>query len=336
MFLLLVSHDIGLANGKCNCSACVPIRLWHSHSAEYDASASYSASCYEPVEHIRILTIIMAESELCQIQRQILLRYLMIITHDAALEQTPETLKIVCMNYPSDVLAGLVINLFVLESSPREILIRAGFVSCNQLNFLGYYFADKLTSATGRGIVQNFADDIPLAGNRSKGWNFTNLTTAYDLLVRVAILIQTANERIVNFHDAHQLRELIIVHCGTNACAHIPNSFVTRFVVKHHALDLKCAHSLFGMQHQEGDRKPSLEWVFRVLEYRAGNQREAITLFRAFVALPMPSACQLIRFVILAARASRDTIRPAMLKQKLLAGFFSRKEGVEFAQLDHA
>jgi hypothetical protein len=53
--------------------------------AEAVSSAATSASCYERSEHVRIFAMIMAERELCEIERQILRAYLMEVSDYAAL-----------------------------------------------------------------------------------------------------------------------------------------------------------------------------------------------------------------------------------------------------------
>ena len=63
----------------------VPDNRWPQHLAEHDASASYSATCYEQVEHVGVLAVIVAESELGKIERKIFLRDVMEVSHDAAL-----------------------------------------------------------------------------------------------------------------------------------------------------------------------------------------------------------------------------------------------------------
>src|SRR3954454_20304929 len=59
---------------------------WHE-VAEYAASASYSAVCYEQVEQIGVFPVIVAEGELRQVERTIFLRDVMEVAHNAALDQ---------------------------------------------------------------------------------------------------------------------------------------------------------------------------------------------------------------------------------------------------------
>jgi hypothetical protein len=64
-------------------------------AAEYSASALYSAACYEQVEHIRVLSMIVSERKLREVQREIFLRDVVETAHNPALEQCPERFNVV-------------------------------------------------------------------------------------------------------------------------------------------------------------------------------------------------------------------------------------------------
>ena len=93
--------------------ATVPGYRWHEGFAEYGASASCSAACYEQIEHIGILPVIVPKRELRRVERKVLLRDVMEAAHDAALEQSPETFEIVGMNNTVHVLALTVTDGFM-------------------------------------------------------------------------------------------------------------------------------------------------------------------------------------------------------------------------------
>jgi hypothetical protein len=76
----------------------VPDICWPQHLAEHDASASYSAACYQKIEHIRIFPVIVAKGELGEVERQILLRHMVEASHDATFEQRPEGLNAIRMD----------------------------------------------------------------------------------------------------------------------------------------------------------------------------------------------------------------------------------------------
>ena len=76
----------------------------------------------------------------------------MVAAHYAALEQAPERFQIVGVDNAVDVLARLVIDRLMLETSAREILIGTRFIGRDQTHVLGYDLAGELTSATHRRI----------------------------------------------------------------------------------------------------------------------------------------------------------------------------------------
>ena len=59
-------------------------------AAEAAPSVATSASCYDQIEDVGILSIVKPELKLIQIQRQIGLADIVIAAHDSALEQRPE------------------------------------------------------------------------------------------------------------------------------------------------------------------------------------------------------------------------------------------------------
>jgi hypothetical protein len=66
----------------------------HRIAAEYDASLSYSASCYEPTEHVRIFTVIVTEGKLREIQRPVLGGDLVETSQNAALQEIAQNASI--------------------------------------------------------------------------------------------------------------------------------------------------------------------------------------------------------------------------------------------------
>lgn len=89
---------------------------WPEVTAEYGASALYSAACYEQIEHIGILAMIMPERELREVERQVLLRDVMEAAHDAAFEQRPEGLNTVrCARCPARIRLGRGLQIHVAD-----------------------------------------------------------------------------------------------------------------------------------------------------------------------------------------------------------------------------
>lgn len=93
-------------------------------------------------------------------------------------------------------------------------------------------------------------------------------------------------------------------------------------------VNLQCAHSLLGREHQEQYPEPSAERVLGILEYRSRDEREAIGVSAGafgIPALPLPRQGNLVDRLALVASRALHAIRPAMREQILAAGFFGRE-----------
>ena len=76
-----------------------PIALAFSlANAEAPASQVASAACYRYSKNILVLTVIVAERKLVQVQRQVLLADVMVRSHHATLQQRPEVFEILSLN----------------------------------------------------------------------------------------------------------------------------------------------------------------------------------------------------------------------------------------------
>src|SRR5436305_8524629 len=79
------------------------------------------------------------------------------------------------------------------------------------------------------------------------------------------------------------------------------------------------AHAFFRVVHQERDLEPLDERIFRVLEDRAGNNREPITVLVAALAEPMEGAGFNLPYLRIAAARAMNAIGPTTLDQERLA-----------------
>jgi hypothetical protein len=102
--------------------------------------------------------------------------------------------------------------------------------------------------------------------------------------------------------------------------------------VEDHALDLKSAHASLRVEHHESDLKPIFKGYFVFSKIVPLDDAEAI-FFGALMALPV------IGFVLervdlfVAATRTFDTIRPAMLNQKIAASIFGFEHRHQLAEV---
>ena len=254
----------------------------------------------------------------------------------AALKEAPERIDVRGMDLAAHVFPGAVRDRFMPIARFGQVAIAVGFIGCDQINLIRDHLAHESVQRSDVRGLDYFADHVALACDRGDNRSLTDSTTArIQALGDMLVLFLVTDESLINLHDSEKFLELLVVHRGADSLAHIPGGFVTGLVVEDHALDLKSAHSLLGMEHQERDGEPNPERVFRVLEYRSGDDREPIALGRALLTLPVKRAMlERVNLAVVAAWAA-DAFRPPLLGQERLAGFFGREQPFQFAHLEH-
>jgi hypothetical protein len=310
---MLISHEMATVSGHQ-----VQYVSWHTaYLAEPVASVACSASCQDCLEDIGILTVVMPKLKLCKIERQILLTNVVIAPHNTAFQQAPETLDIVRMYFATHIFALTVAYRFVRDAARLEQPIAGVFVSCYQINLVVNGFVDKAIQRRGIGILNHLADYVSLPADRTDNGCFSAHPYLVLLFVPMAVLIFSAKRGFIYLNDAHQLREILILHCGTNPSAYIPRGLVGTST--HHPVNLKGRHTLLALAHQVDNLEPRPQWIVRVLKDRLSYYREPITVFLTVTTLPVESLFQCIDFLIAATRALH-AIRPTHIAQQRFAG----------------
>jgi hypothetical protein len=94
----------------------------------------------------------------------------------------------------------------------------------------------------------------------------------------VAVPGFAADESFIDLDNAAQLFGMFDQR-NADAVAHVPGRFVR--AEAHVAHDLQRAHAFLAGEHQVDDAKPLAERLIRVLENRADDMGEAVTVRRA-------------------------------------------------------
>src|SRR4051812_19382055 len=106
-----------------------PVRWRRSQEAETVASGGASAACYRSLENFGVVSVVVAELELRNVQRQVFLADLVISADNAALHQRPEALNRLSVDSANDVLfSGMVndgVGVFLPERFVADPRIRA-------------------------------------------------------------------------------------------------------------------------------------------------------------------------------------------------------------------
>jgi hypothetical protein len=295
--------------------------VW-TRDAEASASSDASASCYCFPKDVMILAVVMAKLELGKIERQIFLADMVVGSDDSALQKRPERIDILGMNLAAHILALTMRDGF-MAITVFQHAIAWMLVGCDQINFVADCTSDERIESLHIGVLDHPADDVSLTRNSADDWNLASRASGVrpDSLAQMFILLFSADIGFVNFDDAHKLAKIWIIHRSAQAMAHIPSRAVV--AASYLALDLKCADSLFGVEHLPEHFKPSLQRIVCVLEDSSRDYRESISVALAarFVrALPFPRLSDLVDVIrFAAARASNLAVRPTALHQELPA-----------------
>src|SRR5271163_1490250 len=102
--------------------------------AEASASSDASASCYSSTENVRVLAVVMTKLEFSEVQRQILLAYVVVVADDSALQEAPEILNVVRMNLTAYIFASAVTDCLMGEAYGVQMGIAAIFVGRYKVN----------------------------------------------------------------------------------------------------------------------------------------------------------------------------------------------------------
>lgn len=254
----------------------------------------------------------------------------MIRTHNPALEQRPKAFDGVGMNS-----ADYVFALAVIDHAVWVLFVKAHvatpLVCAKQTDLL----RNGALHESGQSLSANAIDD---AGNYA---TFATHSTSNDCLTRststtgatrsagaatfvlVPVLRLTADEGFVRFDDAHQLAEILILHTGTDAMAHMPRGAVG--AEPEHAVYLQSANAFLADQHEVNDFEPLRQRFVGVLEHSADQHREAVAVGVTLFAGPViGTAWKFVRVHSAATRAANAS-RPAAGNQIVFARLIGRE-----------
>jgi hypothetical protein len=285
-----------------------------------------SASLNRRSEYIGILPVVVSELKFGDIQVQIFLANLAVSADDAALQNRPEALNRVRVNCANDMLADAVVNDAMLEAMVKPI-VSCPSIGAEKADAGGNGLSDKPFKDGAAGVLDDARNDVALTADCADYGSFAGIAPPAhaDFLVPMPVSVVSTDEGFVNLNDPAELLH-VLNESGSDLVAHEPSSLVG--TEAHIAVDLEGAHALLRNKHQMGDSEPIFQRLIGVLKDGFGQVREAITVRRAFFALPMMTGGKRIDLGIATARAN-DAFRPAARYQVLDAIVVSLKHRVE-------
>ena len=314
--------------------------------AEVAASGAYSASCYDSVKDIWILSIVESKSKLIGVQWQIFCGHFVVAPHDATSEQRPERFDALSVRATPDIFVIGVVHHFVFVAELVQRPVMARFIGRNQRYVTRENLFHKLLVCIRLVAVDNLADDIAFTGDGSDHFRLPrSALTMCAMLAEMLVLLFAADKNLIDLDLAHQLHKFIVLHRCSDARAHIPSRLVR--ASSDHAMNLMRAHSLFGMQHHENDAEPFTQRIVRSLENRPTDDAESIAvllvangyqsgfgidaLFAALAQIVKRAGFQRVRLGA-AARAFHLASGPAFLCEKGFTGIVIREAVKQFSQ----
>ena len=299
------------------------------------ARSDASVACYGSTEDVFVVPVVVPKHKLIQIERQVLPAHAVIRPNNTALQQRPERFNRIRVDSTANVFASHVRNRRVRETAVNEFAIAARVIGRNQRHFAIHGHSHESLKRLGVGHLNQLANDVPFAGNRTNDGHFVAAARDTSALAAVSVLISPADVRFIHFNDTHKLNELRISKTSTQTVAHVPRRFVrpnlSAVLCTKRAVDLKRGHSLLAGQHQVEHFEPTKQANVRVLKDRADRQRKPIVLVvRMLFADPVERLrASRIHLAVCAARAL-NTFGPASSLQVPHARFVVREHPVEF------
>ncbi len=269
-------------------------------------------------EQIGTLPTIETEFHLFEIGRKMLGANPVPCTHDAALEKRESGFDRIGVNVSHDVHAGTVVNLFVVRPPclSHSCFVRGCVIGEDYFHVLGNVLADVLSERSALGVSGMEEAEIAVALTNAD--HYFLVVEPYDMSFSFDL---AANIRNVHFYFAVEHGLVGLRHCMADAMAKVPRGFVAH---SDRALNLAGGHTLLRFAEQVCSEKPLSEWQVRVIEHRAGSDRELIVTVFAVEELLVGIQLDHGAFAAQALRAFGE----AETNQKLTALIFGAEQGV--------
>jgi hypothetical protein len=279
-------------------------------------------------KNVRVVTVIISELELGDIQRHIFAAHFVECADDAALEDRPEAFDGLRVDCADDILTARMVNSRV-RVIPIERIVGRILIRTKQAHSMGDGFADERGKSIGTHVRDNARDHVSLSADGANDRRFAGPdaagSTVAAAFIPMLVFRQAADECFIDFDNAAELLD-ILHQCGSDFVAHEPSGFIG--TEAHVTTNLKSAHAFLASQHQVDNTIPVAKRLVGIFKNSIDQDREAITgraTRRAFRALPMPLARWQVIYSRIAATRAANALRPAARLQVRLAGVFARK-----------
>src|SRR6202035_989872 len=195
-------------------------------------SRSRSRSRQYGREHVFILPVVVPERKLVQVQRQVALRNMVKVAHDAALDQRPEAVDGASVDLAADVLARRVVH-EVMGPLLADPPIGRKLIGRDQRHPIGDRLVHESAERLSVGRLDHLADHVSLAGDGADDRDLASRSAPTLPALHpaahapaVPVLRLPADVGFIDLDDARELLEGRVVHRGADAMAHVPGGTV--------------------------------------------------------------------------------------------------------------
>jgi hypothetical protein len=315
---------VGLVSAAALPTFCFLWLAFSLFSESADASFCGSATRYGGPEDIRIVPVVIAPFELCNIQRQVFAADFVEASHDAPLQQRPKAIDRLCMNRAIDILAS------AMPDSPvfLQFAISGIFIGRDKADFFRNGFTDEAVQGFGIRMCDDASHDIAIALDGAHNSVLAFSAGPWSALIPMPVPVLSADVGFINFDNANQFTEIWIGEPGTNTMAHVMGSSIR--TETEHSLHLQCSYAFLASQHEIDDFEPRSERNIRVFENRADQDGKAISFRRTSWAFPFEwHSLQCIDAVTCTVWTTNNAIWPAPRYKVRFASVIVGKQPIE-------
>jgi hypothetical protein len=144
-----------------------PLKLllsWPNWIAEAVASVANSATCYNSVKDVHVLTIVNSERKLIEVKRKVLFADVMIGAHNALLQKRPEVFDIVRVNGPANIFPLLMVHAR-MRVEVNQIAVSGIFIGRYETDLIRDNLFNEQAQGVGAGILDYLSDHVALTGD---------------------------------------------------------------------------------------------------------------------------------------------------------------------------
>jgi hypothetical protein len=177
-------------------------------------------------ENVVVISIVVSELKLSDVQMQIFLADLVVGSHDAALEDRPETFNRIGVNRTNDVLANGMIDGLMREAAIKPLIAGIG-VSAEKAYAVRYGLPHEAFQRESVSVFDNASNNVAFSANCADDWRLSGIAAPARsaFLVPMPVFVAPADIGLIDLNDPAEFLN-VLDHGGSDLVAHKPSGFV--------------------------------------------------------------------------------------------------------------